>query len=63
MLKVTICSPKGDAEKPLKVLLFDSWFDRFRGVVCLIEVIDGKLKKGNNNIHHHHHSLSYIHSL
>jgi len=39
--------PSGDAEKPFKGLLFDSWFDEYRGVICLIEVIDGMLKKGD----------------
>ncbi len=39
--------PSGDAQKPFKGLLFDSWFDAYRGVVCLVEVIDGFLKKGD----------------
>jgi len=39
--------PVGDANKPLKALLFDSWFDEYRGVVCLFEIIDGCLKKGD----------------
>jgi len=39
--------PVGDVDKPLKALLFDSWFDEYRGVVCLIEIIDGCLKKGD----------------
>ena len=38
--------PKGDTEGPLKALLFDSWFDPFRGVVVLCRVMDGRLKKG-----------------
>jgi translation factor GUF1, mitochondrial len=40
--------PSGSADKPLKALLFDSWFDEYRGVICLIEVIDGTIKKGDN---------------
>lgn len=37
----------GDLEKPLKALLFDSWFDSYRGVICLIAVHDGVIKKGD----------------
>lgn len=39
--------PVGEADKPLKALLFDSWFDEYRGVICLIEIIDGSIKKGD----------------
>jgi len=39
-------SPKGDAKKPLKCLLVDSWYDSYLGVVILVRVIDGNLKKG-----------------
>src|SRR5690606_27032936 len=34
-------------EKPLRALLFDSWFDEYRGVVCLIALHDGVIKKGD----------------
>ncbi|MCK4651445.1 translation elongation factor 4 [Candidatus Babeliales bacterium] len=45
--------PSGDENKPFKALLFDSWFDEYRGVICLIEVIDGVIKKGDKIISSH----------
>jgi len=38
--------PKGDAEAPTKAMLVDSWYDPYLGVVILVRVIDGCLKKG-----------------
>ncbi len=40
-------SPKGDEEKPLKSLIFDSYYDNFKGAICLIRVFDGKVKVGD----------------
>jgi GTP-binding protein LepA len=38
--------PKGDAARPLKALLVDSWYDPYLGVVILLRIVDGVLKKG-----------------
>jgi len=40
--------PKGDRDAPLKAMLVDSWYDPYLGVVILIRVIDGTIRKGQN---------------
>ncbi|HUB77981.1 MAG TPA: translation elongation factor 4 [Bryobacteraceae bacterium] len=39
-------SPKGLPNDPLRALIFDSWFDAYRGVIILLRVIDGKIRLG-----------------
>ena len=39
--------PTGDPDGPFRALIFDSKFDQYRGVVCLVRVVDGSLKAGD----------------
>ncbi len=41
-----IPKPSGDINAPLRALVFDSYFDTYRGVVCSIRVVDGRIRKG-----------------
>jgi translation elongation factor EF-4 len=40
------CRPSGSRDSALKAFLFDSWYDEYKGVICLLEIVDGVLKKG-----------------
>ena len=44
-----IPAPKGDPAAPLKALLFDSWFDVYRGVTCLVRVHEGNAQAGHED--------------
>ncbi|KAL4737744.1 translation factor guf1, mitochondrial [Aspergillus similis] len=41
-----IPAPIGDCKKPLRMLLVDSWYDSYKGVICLVRVFDGEVRAG-----------------
>ncbi|ROT40933.1 GTP-binding protein GUF1 [Sodiomyces alkalinus F11] len=43
-----IPAPQGDTSKPLRMMLVDSWYDNFRGVILLVRVFDGQVKAGDS---------------
>jgi GTP-binding protein LepA len=43
----TFHPPKGNAEGPLRALLFDAWYDPYRGVTMLVRVVDGEIRPGS----------------
>lgn len=50
ILERVVCDippPQGEMEKPLKALVFDSWFDSYQGVVTLCRIMEGKVKVGD----------------
>lgn len=45
---VKLPPPLGDENEPLQALIFDSWFDSYQGVIVLIRIMNGRLKKGDH---------------
>ena len=43
----TVPCPTGEENKPLKALIFDSYYDNFKGAICLVRLFDGKVKTGD----------------
>jgi GTP-binding protein LepA len=58
--------PKGDPNAPLQALIFDSWFDPYRGVIVLVRVMQGTMRKGqrirlmSNGIAHEIESMGVL---
>ncbi|KAI9926112.1 hypothetical protein ASPWEDRAFT_25931 [Aspergillus wentii DTO 134E9] len=48
-----IPAPVGYLEKPLRMLLVDSWYDSYKGVICLVRIFDGEIRAG-------HHVVSFV---
>jgi len=42
-----IPSPPSNSDAPLRMLLFDSWYDQYRGVICLMAITDGEIARGD----------------
>lgn len=42
-----VAPPDGNPNAPLKALIFDSYYDNFKGAVCLVRIVDGEIRKGD----------------
>jgi GTP-binding protein LepA len=47
----TLPAPEADSTKPLRALIFDSYYDAYRGVVVFFRVVDGEVKKGDECVY------------
>src|SRR5690606_1237234 len=43
--------PKADPEAPLRALIIDSWWDAYRGVISMVRVVSGTLRKKTRDVH------------
>ncbi|KAL4230757.1 Translation factor guf1 mitochondrial [Mactra antiquata] len=55
--------PKAATDKPLKCLLFDSWYTMYRGAVVNIAVLDGCMKKGDKFVTHHNKKVHEVQEI
>lgn len=46
-------SPSGSRESPPRILLVDSWYEPYRGVVCLVSVLEGRVGRGQRVVSAH----------
>ena len=58
-----IPEPQGDENKPLKALIFDSYYDAYRGVVILVRVKDGGIKVGDTIIDDENYTVTYSNNI
>lgn len=58
-----IPSPVADVKKPLKCLMFDSWYTPYRGAVASIAVLDGVVKKGDKIMTHHKQKVHEVQEI
>lgn len=55
--------PEADTQKPLKCLMFDSWYTQYRGAVANIAVLDGVVRKGDKIMTHHRQKVHEVQEI